>query len=163
MGVLSFCCIYFPKTFKNTSGGCLCCLEKFWENHFIAISEFWDWTFTIYKQEIGEAILTSKFVQASKCTETWQKSHRKLQTPSLLSFIKTCSQSLKTICKRVIYFEATTKFSRTTASRRFWSQISEHLLFVIFWWRSSLSNRNQSTDLHCKSIDWFLYDSGLSH
>ena len=27
----------------------------------------------------------------------------------------------------------------------------------------SLSYRNQSIDLRCKSIDWFLYDNGLRH
>ena len=30
-------------------------------------------------------------------------------------------------------------------------------------WRRSLSNRNQSTDLLCKSIDWFLYDIDIRH
>ena len=30
-------------------------------------------------------------------------------------------------------------------------------------WRRSLSYRNQSTDLPCKSIDWFLYDRDLCH
>ena len=29
--------------------------------------------------------------------------------------------------------------------------------------RMSLSNRNQSTDLLCKSMDWFLYDRNLRH
>ena len=28
-------------------------------------------------------------------------------------------------------------------------------------WRRSLSYRNQSIDLLCKSIDWFLYDNSL--
>ena len=30
-------------------------------------------------------------------------------------------------------------------------------------WRRSLSYRNQSIDLLCKSMDWFLYDSVLRH
>ena len=30
-------------------------------------------------------------------------------------------------------------------------------------WRRPLSYRNQSTDLLCKSMDWFLYDNGLCH
>ena len=30
-------------------------------------------------------------------------------------------------------------------------------------WRRPLSYRNQSTDLLRKSMDWFLYDSGLRH
>ena len=29
--------------------------------------------------------------------------------------------------------------------------------------RRPLSNRNQSTDLLCKPMDWFLYDKGLHH
>ena len=30
-------------------------------------------------------------------------------------------------------------------------------------WRRPLSYRNQSIDLLCKSVDWFLYDNGLPH
>ena len=30
-------------------------------------------------------------------------------------------------------------------------------------WRRPLSYRNQSIDLLCKSMDWFLYDNGLRH
>ena len=30
-------------------------------------------------------------------------------------------------------------------------------------WPRPLSYRNQSTDLLCKSMDWFLYDNGLRH
>ena len=30
-------------------------------------------------------------------------------------------------------------------------------------WRRSLSYRNQSIDLLCKSVDWFLHDIGLHH
>ena len=30
-------------------------------------------------------------------------------------------------------------------------------------WRRPLSYRNQFTDLRCKSMDWFLYDSGFRH
>ena len=30
-------------------------------------------------------------------------------------------------------------------------------------WGRSLSYRNQSIDLLCKSVDWFLYDRGLCH
>ena len=29
--------------------------------------------------------------------------------------------------------------------------------------RGSLSYRNQSIDLHCKSLNWFLYDRDLGH
>ena len=34
---------------------------------------------------------------------------------------------------------------------------------LTFSWRRSLSYRNQSIDLHSKSIDWFLYDGDLCH
>ena len=30
-------------------------------------------------------------------------------------------------------------------------------------WRRPLSYRNQTVDLLCKSMDWFLYDNGLHH
>ena len=33
---------------------------------------------------------------------------------------------------------------------------------TLSWWRP-LSCRNQSIDLLCKSLDWFLYDNGLLH
>ena len=33
-------------------------------------------------------------------------------------------------------------------------------ILTLFWWRS-LSYRNQSIDLSCKSMDWFLYDREL--
>ena len=33
---------------------------------------------------------------------------------------------------------------------------------ILSWWRP-LSYRNQSTELQSKSMDWFLYDSGLRH
>ena len=34
---------------------------------------------------------------------------------------------------------------------------------LTLWWRRSLSYRNQSNDLFCKSISWFLYDLNLCH
>ena len=38
--------------------------------------------------------------------------------------------------------------------------VREELLLL---WRSSLSFRNQSLDLFCKSMDWFLYNEDLRH
>ena len=35
--------------------------------------------------------------------------------------------------------------------------------FLTLSWRRSLSYRNQSIDLLCKSMDWFLYDNGLRY
>ena len=35
--------------------------------------------------------------------------------------------------------------------------------FLTLSWRRSLSHRNQSIDLLCKSMDWFLYDRDLRH
>ena len=37
------------------------------------------------------------------------------------------------------------------------------LLWVALSWRRFLSCRNQSTDLLCKSMAWFLYDRDLRH
>ena len=39
---------------------------------------------------------------------------------------------------------------------------SNGCLLTLSWLRS-LSYRNQSTDLLCKSMDWFLYDTDLGH
>ena len=41
-----------------------------------------------------------------------------------------------------------------------WTYSAQHL--TLSWWRP-LSYRNQSIDLLCKSMDWFLYDNGLRH
>ena len=35
--------------------------------------------------------------------------------------------------------------------------------YLTLSWRGSLSHRNQSIDLHSKSMDWFLYDRHLCH
>ena len=35
--------------------------------------------------------------------------------------------------------------------------------FLTLSWRRPLSYRNQSIDLLCKLMDWFLYDNGLRH
>ena len=35
--------------------------------------------------------------------------------------------------------------------------------FLTLSWRRPLSHRNQSIDLLCKSMDWFLYDRNLRH
>ena len=37
-----------------------------------------------------------------------------------------------------------------------------NLHLTLSWWRL-LWYRNQSTDLLCKKMDWFLYDNGLRH
>ena len=37
------------------------------------------------------------------------------------------------------------------------------LLLLTLSWRRPLSYKNQSIDLFCKSMDWFLYDNGLRH
>ena len=42
------------------------------------------------------------------------------------------------------------------------TEINNFLSLTLSWWRL-LSDRNQSIDLHCKSMDWFLYDNNLCH
>ena len=43
---------------------------------------------------------------------------------------------------------------------QYWIKSLVHLTLS---WRRSLSYRNQSIDLLCKSIEWFLYDRDLRH
>ena len=43
------------------------------------------------------------------------------------------------------------------------NQISTERRALTLSWRKPLSYRNQSSDLLCKSMDWFLYDNGLRH
>ena len=115
---------------KNTSGGLLVLFREVLGKslHYY----FWVLRMNVYyKQEVLEAILTLKFVQASKVCNTklfispwlprqkrglyWNLTEVTQETVDtfFLSFINTCLQPLKTICKRVIFFEATTKFSHT--------------------------------------------------
>ena len=39
----------------------------------------------------------------------------------------------------------------------------EETVSITLSWRRFLSYRNQSIDLLCKSMDWFLYDRDLCH
>ena len=50
---------------------------------------------------------------------------------------------------------------RATASE--WVNIHFLHFCCTLSWRRPLSYRNQSIDLLCKSMNWFLYDSGLRH
>ena len=66
-------------------------------------------------------------------------------------FYKNASSSSFCACKEL---------SRTSVGNwKFWSK----LLVLTLLWRRSLSYRNQSIDLLCKSMDWFLDDNGLRH
>ena len=45
-----------------------------------------------------------------------------------------------------------------------WVSLAQFLIhYLTISWRRPLSYRNQSIDLVCKSMDWFLYDNGLRH
>ena len=44
-----------------------------------------------------------------------------------------------------------------------WIMIWVYYDLLTLSWRRSLSYRNQSIDLLCKSMDWFLYDNDLRH
>ena len=44
-----------------------------------------------------------------------------------------------------------------------WSWLRNRTVSLTLSWQRSLSYRNQSIDLHCKSMDWFLYDRDLRH
>ena len=41
--------------------------------------------------------------------------------------------------------------------------LQQYVTFLTFSRRRPISYRNQSIDLLCKSMDWFLYDIGLRH
>ena len=43
-----------------------------------------------------------------------------------------------------------------------WKTQREHRHLILSW-RRPISYKNQSTDLLCKSMDWFLYDIGFRH
>ena len=54
--------------------------------------------------------------------------------------------------------------SQTKRLKKF-STVKRYLYYLplALSWRRSLSYKNHSTDLLCKSMDWFLYDSDLQH
>ena len=55
----------------------------------------------------------------------------------------------------------TSKFKIMLGINREWKYSLRRAL-TLSWWRS-LSYRNKSIDLLCKSMDWFLYDRDLRH
>ena len=62
------------------------------------------------------------------------------------------------------------KFDVLENKRNTWSKIKTFVLVLhmlsfrlTLSWRRPLSYRNQSINLLCKSMDWFLYDNGLRH
>ena len=64
-------------------------------------------------------------------------------------------------CLRWLLFSIVAYVSKTIW---LWSDTgSIALKLLALSWRRPLSYRNESTDLLCKSMDWFLYDSGLRH
>ena len=48
------------------------------------------------------------------------------------------------------------------AEKRVNSRVTEFLDLILSLWRP-LSSGNQSIDLPCESMDWFLYDNGPRH
>ena len=44
-----------------------------------------------------------------------------------------------------------------------WDSFKSGIIWLILLWRGSLSYRNQSIDLLCKSMNWFFYDRDLRH
>ena len=42
-----------------------------------------------------------------------------------------------------------------------WTLAFKHMLLLTLWWLRPLSHRNQSIDLLCKWMNWFLYDRDL--
>ena len=56
-----------------------------------------------------------------------------------------------------------TKINPENSDFKYFIEILDVKCCVTLSWRRSLSYRNQSTDLLCKSMDWFLYDRDLRH
>ena len=49
-------------------------------------------------------------------------------------------------------------------SNEIWNKMTPSIAHSLnLSWRRLLSYRNQSIDLRSKSVEWFLYDNGLSH
>ena len=73
---------------------------------------------------------------------------------------------MKFFCKNCWWFQAVTCFSKMLrhgcligSKIRLWT----YFIPLTLSWRGCLSYRNQSIDLFCTSMDWFLYDKDLRH
>ena len=68
------------------------------------------------------------------------------------------------ICNRQLFNTDITKRKSEVSN---WKSIpvnyTKKTSFLTLSWRRPLSYRNESTDLQCKSVDWFLYDNSLRH
>ena len=75
------------------------------------------------------------------------------------------SVSLKTSSARVEEISRKNKFSMKLIDIYYQFMFKDSILYMSLTlsWRGSLSYRNQSIDLLCKSMGWFLYDRDLSH
>ena len=93
----------------------------------------------------------------------------KYQSNLTLTKIRKFSKFLKTILK--IHLQ--THFTRALKKvfqiwqlknlLKSWVHDVAPLPLNLSWWRRSLSYRNQSINLLCKLMDWFLYDSDFHH
>ena len=65
------------------------------------------------------------------------------------------SSRLKVVCKKTFY--------EPNGVPRNLLKIRKSKYVLTLWWWGPLSYRNQSIDLLCKSMDWFLDDNGPRH
>ena len=87
-------------------------------------------------------------------------------TMTVTTWYEFCDISHITANKNLVKFKCSKKFFFPRALKHL---RNERCLFVkiedlltLWWWRS-LSYRNQSIDLLCKSMDWFLYNRDFRH
>ena len=98
--------------------------------------------------------------------ETW----RAVSKISTSLRLKTARLTTKEFCYQYFFQQRNAKKSNNF-NRKWnkWSIRSQicfvHVLYfpLTLSWRRPLPYRNQSIDLHSKSVDWFLYDNGLRH
>ena len=124
------------------------------------------WSYFLLKRKTSTRVLGTKDVENKPFLENQHQSNRLYDnfSPLLLSLLYiNCSiplilnKQIFTIHRDTLVFE-----SRVTISVK---KIHHKSLtvFLTHSWRRSLSYRNQSIDLLCKTMDWLLYHRDLCH
>ena len=83
----------------------------------------------------------------------------------ILKFVDfTKTQTFRYLENKALFFLQIKKFINYTSRATLWQIILlQWMQPLTLSWRRSLSNRNHSTDLLCKSMDRFLFDRDLRH
>ena len=127
------------------------------EINFIGVIDLWEWLLNVFWQNMSRRKLETdiwsstqiqKFIM--RCYFYWLGYLYCLLNKPMICFVLTMFSKIRVKCMysdlaAVVYMVAFRSITFTLS------------------WRRPLSYTNQSIDLLCKSMEWFLYDNGLRH